>query len=160
MVEEVATADLHGPTSAATAATARQAMEMSGMAAGGARAVDTTGDGVPDSIVMPMLPRAVDTTGDGVPDSLVTPMPAPPGIMPMATAVAMPQPQPPMAVQVPLGVIGGQMIAVTMNGATMQVQVPMGLREGQSFLVTAPAPSNPTPTAFATVGATFEKQLP
>ena len=56
-------------------------------------------------------------------------------VVPAATATTMPQPQPQMAVVVPPGVVGGQMIAVTMNGVAMQVQVPMGLLEGQSFMV-------------------------
>ena len=50
-------------------------------------------------------------------------------------------------------------VVVTMNDSTMQVQVPMGLREGKSFVVNAPAPSNPTPTAFTTLKIEQELQL-
>ena len=84
--------------------------------------------------------RAVDTNGDGIADSLITPIP---GVYPTATPTAVPQPlsqQPQMTVRVPRGVVAGQMVAITVNGAPMQVQIPVGLSEGQVFAINPPSP--------------------
>ena len=62
---------------------------------------------------------------------------------PTATPTAVPQPlsqQTQMTVQVPRGVVGGQMVAITVNGAPMQVQIPVGLSEGQVFAINPPSP--------------------
>merc|ERR550537_859561 len=73
-------------------------------------------------------------------------MPAPPvQAMPVQ---AMPAPQPPqmLQVQVPHGVMPGQMITVSApNGQQVQVSVPAGLMAGQTFTVQLGAPM-PAPT--------------
>lgn len=134
MCEEVATPDLDVAGVVAAGAAQAQAQGamlgammqgMPGVIAGLQQAAMTQTGMVPGMVGM----RVVDTNGDGVADSLV---------MPMATAT-MPAAQPQMMVQVPPGVVGGQMIAVSVNGAQMQVAVPMGLTGGQSFAISAPA---------------------
>ena len=76
--------------------------------------VDTTGDGVSDSI-------AVDTTGDGVPDRVV-----PMGLRPQAAPRL-------MKVAVPPGLHGGMDMQVQTPSGLMRVPIPPGLTAGQEF---------------------------
>ena len=73
--------------------------------------VDTTGDGVSDSI-------AVDTTGDGVPDRVVPKPQAAPRLMKVA---------------VPPGLHGGMDMQVQTPSGLVRVPIPAGLTAGQEF---------------------------
>jgi hypothetical protein len=89
--------------------------------------IDTTGDGVADSVAM-------DTTGDGQLDTVVKSVPMQvqvPGMLAMQA-------------QVPPGMQGGMTLQVSTPAGLMNVQIPPGMQPGMEFQFQVPVPNEVT----------------